>query len=548
MTTLRKVLPFTLLALVAVWTFTGHHSPINPQVAYAQSPDCSFTFQFTGAATQTAVSNLSGNTPCVNWRLTLSTTGSLSATVTFYTSPDASTWTAVPNTVCSSTVQPPCVLQGANPIVGTQGMLYAASYGSYVQVVVTSPSGTGTGTVRGYGAKGASASALPAGGGGGGTFTALSGDATSTATGGATTVIGINGVLLSGLTTGILKVTAGVPSIAVVADLPGSGATTVNGATCTLGSTCNVNGTNTANTVALNGGAGSALGATAADSTTTHALFATAGAPAFRALASGDLPAGTASGTGTLNVLPRWSNTTGGLQNSAVTDNGTDVLISRPTLVNTTTDIGGMLTVLDTRGTSPRGILSLQTSTDANGGRIGLLKARGTAGTPLAVVTGDMLGRANFWGYDGSNYLDSGSIQIVATGTIATTRVPTYMSFLTSTDATPSVMTEWMRLDQAGLMTHTLNGIGSTPQDSILLTNTTAAANAAQQYSPAFEQKGNAWVLQTAPTAPTSGAPTSGGSCTAGTHYWLSTRPARPRWARSQPCRRALPRVGRRCL
>jgi hypothetical protein len=97
------------------------------------------------------------------------------------------------------------------------------------------------------------------------------------------------------------------------------------------------------------------------------------------------------------------------------------------------------------------------------------------------------------------------------------------MTFLTSTDATPSVMTEWMRLDQAGLMTHILNGIGSTPQDSILLTNTTAAANAAQQYSPAFEQKGNAWVLQTAPTAPTSGAPTSGGSCTAGTHYWLAT-------------------------
>src|ERR1035441_2332323 len=135
----------------------------------AAQPDCSFTFNFTGAATQTAVSNLSGNTPCVNWRLTLSTTGSLSATVTFYTSPDASTWTAVPNTVCSPTVQPPCILQGANPIVGTQGMLYAASYGSYVQVVVTSPSGSGTGTVRGYGAKGASANAsVPSSGGGGG--------------------------------------------------------------------------------------------------------------------------------------------------------------------------------------------------------------------------------------------------------------------------------------------------------------------------------------------------------------------------------------------
>src|ERR1035441_8988878 len=174
MTTLRKVLPYTLLAMMVLWAFTNHHGPINPQVAYAQTSDCSFTFHFTGVATQTAVSNLSGGTPCVNWRLTLSTTGTLSATVTFYTSPDNSTWTAVPNTVCSSTVQPPCVLQGANPIVGTQGMLYSAAYGSYVQVVVTLPSGAGTGTVRGYGAKGASAGAINLTGTGTGTVTSVS--------------------------------------------------------------------------------------------------------------------------------------------------------------------------------------------------------------------------------------------------------------------------------------------------------------------------------------------------------------------------------------
>jgi hypothetical protein len=159
MTRLLKALPY-LLACAALTA-----------LPLAAQPDCSFTFNFTGASTQTAVSNLSQNTPCVNWRLTLSTTGTLSATVTFYTSPDNITWTAVPNTVCSSTVQPPCVLQGANPIVGTQGMLYSAAYGSYVQVVVTLPSGAGTGTVRGYGAKGATAGALPGGSGGAGTVT-----------------------------------------------------------------------------------------------------------------------------------------------------------------------------------------------------------------------------------------------------------------------------------------------------------------------------------------------------------------------------------------
>lgn len=54
------------------------------------------------------------------------------------------------------------------------------------------------------------------GGGGSGTFNALTGDATSTATGGATTVVGLNGTLLSALATGLLKNTTGTgaPSIA----------------------------------------------------------------------------------------------------------------------------------------------------------------------------------------------------------------------------------------------------------------------------------------------------------------------------------------------
>jgi hypothetical protein len=163
MTTLRKAMPFTLLCAALL---------VCLPLAAQNNPDCSFTYRFTGDGTQTAVSNLSGNTPCVNWRVTLSTDaaigGTLSSTVTFQTSPDNATWTPVPNTICSATVQPPCVLQGANPITGTQGMLYAAAYGAYVQVVISASSGTGNGIVRGYGSKGASASALPPGGGGGG--------------------------------------------------------------------------------------------------------------------------------------------------------------------------------------------------------------------------------------------------------------------------------------------------------------------------------------------------------------------------------------------
>jgi hypothetical protein len=62
-----------------------------------------------------------------------------------------------------------------------------------------------------------------------------------------------------------------------------------------------------------------------------------------------------------------------------------------------------------------------------------------------------------FRGYDSANYLEMGSIEIASTGTIAATRVPTYMSFSTATDATPSVLTEAMRILPNGNV-----GIGTT--------------------------------------------------------------------------------------
>lgn len=56
---------------------------------------------------------------------------------------------------------------------------------------------------------------LVSGGGGGGGITALTQDVTASGTGSvAATVVGINGVLLSGLGTGLYKFTAGVPSLA----------------------------------------------------------------------------------------------------------------------------------------------------------------------------------------------------------------------------------------------------------------------------------------------------------------------------------------------
>lgn len=98
----------------------------------------------------------------------------------------------------------------------------------------------------------------------------------------------------------------------------------------------------TANAVVLGGGAGVAPTVTASDSTTTHALFATAGAPAFRAISGADITTGIVApangGSGVANTVTHtlgtsnqnWATlgtgivknttTTGALSNAASTD------------------------------------------------------------------------------------------------------------------------------------------------------------------------------------------------------------------------------------
>ena len=89
-------------------------------------------------------------------------------------------------------------------------------------IFVIAPGFTGAGNLYGNTSTTTGTSCSQLNSGGSGTFNALTGDATSTSTGGATTVKGINSTLLSSLATGILKntTTTGVPSIAVAADFP----------------------------------------------------------------------------------------------------------------------------------------------------------------------------------------------------------------------------------------------------------------------------------------------------------------------------------------
>jgi hypothetical protein len=110
------------------------------------------------------------------------------------------------------------------------------------------------------------------------------------------------------------------------------------------------------------------------------------------------------------------------------------------------------LQVAETITTSPRGIMSSQYNTGADGARLHLRKARGTPASPAAVLSGDNLGRLVASGYDGTNYLEMTSIIFGTQGTIEAGRVPTYLAFLTATDTSPSVLTEWVRLTAQGYL------------------------------------------------------------------------------------------------
>jgi hypothetical protein len=108
------------------------------------------------------------------------------------------------------------------------------------------------------------------------------------------------------------------------------------------------------------------------------------------------------------------------------------------------------LHVSEASALSPRGIMSSQHSGDTSGARFHLRKSRGTNAAPSVVVTGDMLGRVVASGYDGANYLEMAGIDINCEGTIAANRIPTRITFLTATDANPSVLTQRMIIDSSG--------------------------------------------------------------------------------------------------
>lgn len=149
--------------------------------------------------------------------------------------------------------------------------------------------------------------------GGSGTFNALTGDATSTSTGGATTVVGVNGTKFSTLATGILKntTTTGVPSIAVAGDFP-----TLN--QNTTGTAANITATSNATLTTLSALSlpstqvtGLGTFATIASGTLTNGDFCTYSSTgptiACNSTASGAV-ASVANSDGTLTISPTTGN------------------------------------------------------------------------------------------------------------------------------------------------------------------------------------------------------------------------------------------------
>ncbi|MDD5225577.1 MAG: hypothetical protein PHV97_00140, partial [Candidatus Omnitrophica bacterium] len=118
----------------------------------------------------------------------------------------------------------------------------------------------------------------------------------------------------------------------------------------------------------------------------------------------------------------------------------------------------GRLNVYSSSTATIRGFQMHQYSGDALGAKFIGKKARGSDGSLTTVVTADTLGQFSGYGYDGTRYVPSGLIAMLATGTVGANRMPGKIVLRTATDAAPSVLTDRVTIDNAGVVTITSGG------------------------------------------------------------------------------------------
>lgn len=92
-------------------------------------------------------------------------------------------------------------------------------------------------------------------------------------------------------------------------------------------------------------------------------------------------------------------------------------------------------------------LLSLRRSAASGNPIFAQFTSSGTAAVPTAVALNRGLGRNDWWGFDGTNYLNAAAISVAADGAVSAGVVPGRLVFSTSATNTS---TERMRIDSAG--------------------------------------------------------------------------------------------------
>ena len=144
------------------------------------------------------------------------------------------------------------------------------------------------------------------------------------------------------------------------------------------------------------------------------------------------------------------------------------------------TFVPGLLTLSSSLTSTPRGILAIQTSSDALGSRITMQKSRGGG----VITTGDVLGSWTASGHDGTNYVDAAKVLVTSVGAIGTGIVPATMQLQTAN--TSGTLTTAVTIDQSQNTTITkpILTTSSTVGYVWTATNTAGAGNWAAAASP----------------------------------------------------------------
>ncbi len=95
-------------------------------------------------------------------------------------------------------------------------------------------------------------------------------------------------------------------------------------------------------------------------------------------------------------------------------------------------------------------IISSDNFSTAGGNLVLAFQRSGAVGGNTIVQSGDLVGTVSYLGNEGTNFVTAASFQAEVDGTVGANRMPGRLVFSTATNASPSVLTERMRIDNAG--------------------------------------------------------------------------------------------------